>query len=119
MAGLLSTMLGRLHRRYPGITVHMAHLGELEQQQRELRERRIDLVIGRLGSNIEGDVETQILYQDSICVVAGLRIAGVRGEGLSYLNWRTNHGAFCPRILLSALLSKKPSTSGEYLCAGR
>ena len=73
MAGLLSTMLGRLHRRYPGITVHMAHLGELEQQQRELRERRIDLVIGRLGSNIEGDVETQILYQDSICVVAGLQ----------------------------------------------
>ena len=59
MAGLLSTMLGRLHRRYPGITVHMTHLGELEQQHRELRERKIDLVIGRLGSNIEGDVETQ------------------------------------------------------------
>jgi DNA-binding transcriptional LysR family regulator len=71
MAGLLSTMLGRLHRRYPGITVHMAHLGELEQQHRELRERRIDLVIGRLGSKIEDDVETQILYEDSICVVMG------------------------------------------------
>jgi DNA-binding transcriptional LysR family regulator len=71
MAGLLSTMLGRLHRRYPGITVHMTHLGELEQQHRELRERKIDLVIGRLGSNIEGDVETQILYEDSIRVVAG------------------------------------------------
>ena len=119
VAGLLSTMLGRLHRRYPGITVHMAHLGELEQQQRELRERRIDLVIGRLGSNVEGDVETQILYQDSICVVAGSQIAGVRGEGSNYPNWRTNRGAFYPRILLSALLSKKPSASGEYLCAGR
>src|SRR6516164_3278836 len=74
IAGLLSTVLGRLRRRYPGITVHMMHVGPLADQYRELRERRIDLVLGRLASKIEieNDIQTQILYQDRLLVVAGL-----------------------------------------------
>jgi DNA-binding transcriptional LysR family regulator len=74
IAGLLSTVLGRLRRRYPGITVHMMHVGLLADQYRELRERRIDLVLGRLASKIEieSDIQTQILYQDRLFVVAGL-----------------------------------------------
>jgi DNA-binding transcriptional LysR family regulator len=74
IAGLLSTVLGRLRRRYPGITVHMMHVGLLADQYRELRERRIDLVLGRLASKIEieNDIQTQVLYQDRLFVVAGL-----------------------------------------------
>ena len=74
IAGLLSTVLGRLRRRYPGITVHMMHVGLLADQYRELRERRLDLVLGRLASKteIENDIQTQILYQDRLFVVAGL-----------------------------------------------
>jgi DNA-binding transcriptional LysR family regulator len=72
IAGLLSTVLERLRRRYPGITIHMTHAGSLEDQYRELRERKIDLALGRLTSTIEDDIETQILYQDRILVVAGL-----------------------------------------------
>jgi DNA-binding transcriptional LysR family regulator len=71
MADFLSTVLGQLHHRYPGITVHVTHLGELGQQHRELRERKIDLVIGRLGSKNQNDIETQTLYEDNICIVAG------------------------------------------------
>jgi DNA-binding transcriptional LysR family regulator len=75
MAGLLSTVLGRLRKRYPGISIHLVHMASLTDQYRELRERRIDLVFGRLGSKIEieNDFETQILYQDQIVVVAGPR----------------------------------------------
>jgi len=76
IAGLLSTVLGRLRRRYPGITIHMTHMAvaPLTDQYRELRERKIDLVLGRLPSKIEieDDIETQILYQDRIFVVGGL-----------------------------------------------
>ena len=74
IAGLLSTVLGRLRRRYPGITIHMTHVAPLEDQYRELRERKIDLVLGRLASKIEmeNDIETQILYQDRIFVVGRL-----------------------------------------------
>jgi len=74
IAGLLATVLGRLRRQYPGITIHMTHVVPLVDQHRELRERKIDLVLGRLASKsgIESDIETQIIYQDRFCVVAGL-----------------------------------------------
>jgi DNA-binding transcriptional LysR family regulator len=53
----------------------MAHVWPLADQYRELRERKIDLVLGRLASNVEleSDIETQVLYQDRIFVVAGLQ----------------------------------------------
>jgi DNA-binding transcriptional LysR family regulator len=75
IAGLVSTVLGRLRRRYPGIAIHMTHVGPLADQYRELRERKIDLVFGQIAPKIEleSDIETQILYQDRIVVAAGLR----------------------------------------------
>ena len=71
IAGLLSTVLERLRRSYPGITIHTRHVASLADQHRELRERRVDLVLGRLASTVENDIETQILYHDRIFVVAG------------------------------------------------
>ena len=71
IAGLLSSVLERLRRQYPGITIHTRHVVSLADQHRELRERRVDLVLGRLASTVENDIETQILYHDRIFVVAG------------------------------------------------
>lgn len=77
-AGLLSTLIGRLQRRYPGITIHMTHVWPLEQQYRELRERRIDLCLGRLApdAKIEKDLEAEVLYHDRILVATGTRTRG-------------------------------------------
>jgi DNA-binding transcriptional LysR family regulator len=72
IAGLLSTVLGRLHRQYPGIAFNMTHLEPLPDQYRELRERKIDLVFGPLASTSEDDIEMQVLCQDRIFVVTGL-----------------------------------------------
>jgi len=72
IAGLLSTVFQRLRRQYPGITIHLKHAGSLEDQYRELRERKVDLVLGRLASTGEDDIETQVLYEDRIVVVTGL-----------------------------------------------
>jgi DNA-binding transcriptional LysR family regulator len=74
IAGLLSTVVGRLRRQYPGITIHMTHLGSLVDQCRELRERKLDLVFAQFDSKIavESDIENETLYQDQIFVVAGL-----------------------------------------------
>ena len=72
IAGLLSTVLLRLRRRYPGITIHLRHAARLADQYRELRERNVDLVLGRLAATSEEDIETQILYEDRIFVLAGL-----------------------------------------------
>ena len=72
IAGLLSTVLLRLRRRYPGITLHMRHVARLADQYRELRERNVDLVLGQLAATSQDDIETQILYEDRIFVLAGL-----------------------------------------------
>ena len=72
IAGLLSTVFQRLRRQYPGITIHLKHAGSLEDQYRELRERKVDLVLGRLASTGEDDIETRVLYEDRIVVVTGL-----------------------------------------------
>jgi len=70
--GLLSTVFQRLRRQYPGITIHLKHAGSLEDQYRELRERKVDLALGRLASTGEDDIETRVLYEDRIVVVTGL-----------------------------------------------
>ena len=72
IAGLLSTVFQRLRRWSPGITVHLRHAGSLEDQYRELRDRKVDLALGRLAPIGEDDIETQVLYEDRMFVVAGL-----------------------------------------------
>jgi DNA-binding transcriptional LysR family regulator len=73
IAGLVATLIGRLRHQYPGVTVHMTHIWPPQQQYRELRERRIDLVLGRLAPDLEmeKDLEAEVLYHDRIVVVAG------------------------------------------------
>jgi DNA-binding transcriptional LysR family regulator len=75
VAGLLSTLVSRLRSRYPGITIHMTNVWPREQQYRELRERKIDMVVGRLAPDLkmEKDLEAEILYHDCILVAAGSR----------------------------------------------
>jgi DNA-binding transcriptional LysR family regulator len=73
IAGLVATVVERLRRRYPGITTHMTHVASLADQCRDLRERKIDLIIGKLASSADSDVDSQTLCQDRMFVVAGPR----------------------------------------------
>jgi DNA-binding transcriptional LysR family regulator len=47
IAGPLSAISDQLRRRFPGITVHTTNLAVPAQQYRELRERKVDLILGR------------------------------------------------------------------------
>ena len=71
--GLIPTVFGRLRRQYPGIAIDVTSVGAASEQQRELRERKVDLVVGRLPPSSEEDIHTEILFHDRIVVVAGLQ----------------------------------------------
>ena len=73
IAGLLSSVLTTLRRRYPGITIHMTNAASLADQYRQLRERSVDLVLGRIAPKtaVESDIELHTLYQDRMVVVGG------------------------------------------------
>jgi DNA-binding transcriptional LysR family regulator len=73
IAGLIATVFGRLRRQYPGIAIDVTSVGSMSEQQRELRERKIDLVLGRITQSDGEDIDTEILFHDRIVVVAGLQ----------------------------------------------
>jgi DNA-binding transcriptional LysR family regulator len=70
-AALLPAVFGGLRRRHPGLSMHVVPAISVAQQYRELRERRADLVIGRLPSSVDTDIEAEVLYHERLVVVAG------------------------------------------------
>jgi DNA-binding transcriptional LysR family regulator len=71
IAGLIATVFGRLRRRYSGIASDVASV-VISEQHRMLRERKVDIVLGRVTQS-EDDVNAEILFHDRMLVVAGLQ----------------------------------------------
>jgi DNA-binding transcriptional LysR family regulator len=69
--GLLPTVFGPLRRQHPGIAIHVISLSTTSQRYHGLRERRVDLALGRMAGPIEDDIAAEILFYDRIVVVVG------------------------------------------------
>ena len=95
-----SAIFDQLRRRYPGITVHTTNLAAPAQQYRELRERKVDLILGRIPSPIEDDVATEVWFQNRLYVVAGLQSRWSRRRTINSPNWPMSLGLFHRQILL-------------------
>ncbi len=71
-AGFVPAIVDRLTRRYPQISVHTVSAQPGEQEFHELRERSVDLLLGRLFKPVSfEDVAVETLCQDTFFVVAG------------------------------------------------
>ena len=68
-------MIDRLCDRHPGLTANVTLMSRpITVEIRELRERNVDLIIGRGASVIpEDDLNSDILFEESFIVVAGVR----------------------------------------------
>jgi DNA-binding transcriptional LysR family regulator len=73
IGGLLPAAMTCLRGERPGITVHVSQVTSVAQQYSELRERKVDLVVGRIPKSVEFDIKAEILFQERTVVVAGLR----------------------------------------------
>jgi DNA-binding transcriptional LysR family regulator len=71
IVGVLPAVFDRLHRKYPGISIHVLPISQNPQQYRDLRERKIDLLLGRITLPVQDDLHADILFHDAIKVVAG------------------------------------------------
>jgi len=71
MAGLLPAVLERVHHQYPRIDFHVTQIPAISAQVRELRERNIDLTMGRLVGPLDDDMSAEELFDDRVFVVAG------------------------------------------------
>jgi len=70
---LLPSVCKDFGRRHPGVSIHVTEVTRIAQQYRELRERNVDLVIGRIAQAPEDDIDTEVLFHDRSYVVASSR----------------------------------------------
>jgi DNA-binding transcriptional LysR family regulator len=71
-AGLVPAVIDRVTRKYPRISVYVVETQTAEQDFRELHERSVDLMLGRLLKPLTSeDVNVEVLCQDHFVVVTG------------------------------------------------
>jgi DNA-binding transcriptional LysR family regulator len=71
-AGLLPVVLDRLAQQYPQLVFHVDQTVPATSEFRELRQRSIDLVLGRISVPFTAeDLHAEVLYQERLSVVAG------------------------------------------------
>ena len=70
-AGFLPAVIERFSREQPRVRLDVAQAVLNEQHYRELRERSIDLLLGRIPTPFgENDLDAEVLYDDQVIVVA-------------------------------------------------
>ena len=73
-AALLPAVIERLSNQHPGVTVHVSQMSRpITQEIQQLRERNVDLIIGRGIFPIpEDDLNAEILFNDRLVVAVGM-----------------------------------------------
>jgi DNA-binding transcriptional LysR family regulator len=83
-AGLLPAVIDQLLRQYPRITLQVAQTVFATTQYRELRERTIDLLLGRIFMPLaEDDIDADVLFDDPVVIVAASQSPWARSRRLA------------------------------------
>jgi DNA-binding transcriptional LysR family regulator len=74
VAGFLPAVIRSLHRRHPNVTIDVTLSVAVDTLYRELRDRDVDLILGRIFTPFEEeDLKAEVLFNDSTVIVAGRR----------------------------------------------
>jgi DNA-binding transcriptional LysR family regulator len=72
-AGLIPAIIDRISRQHPRIAFHIRQAPSTAQLDRELRDRNIDLIIGRVPGQIVEGLNIEILFDEPVFVVATMQ----------------------------------------------
>jgi DNA-binding transcriptional LysR family regulator len=73
-AGFLPAIIKSLHRRHPRLVIHVKLSVVADTLFRELRDRNVDLILGRnLTPFVEDDLKAETLFNETTVIVAGRR----------------------------------------------
>jgi len=73
-AGFMPEVIDQFSRTYPRVLIHVANAQTATQEFHELRERTVDLLLGRILKPVADDeIDAEVLWQDQFFVVAGSR----------------------------------------------
>ena len=77
-AGLLPAIMERLAASHPRVILHVLQAYTVTEEFRELRERSVDLMLGRVSRPLDDDLAAEVLYDDRLFVVVGAGSAWAR-----------------------------------------
>ena len=108
MAGLLPAIIEKLSRAHPKIVVHVDYAEHATTEFRELRDRSVDLIIGRISEPARyDDLNIEPLYEEKYYVVASAhstwaRRRKVKLADLVYERWIH----MPPNVIISTLIEQ-------------
>jgi len=71
-AGLVPVVIDHLSRQFPGLVFNVIQAPTVTLQYRDLRERRVELILGRMVTPVaDEDLNVEALFDDPLFVVAG------------------------------------------------
>ena len=72
LEGIIPAVIGHVYRLYPRLTVYLTQLPAGAQRYRDLRERNVDFVVGRVSlAGMERDLAVEILFDDPVAIAVG------------------------------------------------
>jgi DNA-binding transcriptional LysR family regulator len=111
-SGLLPAAIDRLSRHHPRLVVRVVH-ASATQEFRELRERRVDLVLARMArSFVDDDLDIEILFDDPHRVVVGARSRWASRRKITLAELVDEPWIFPPPQVLSAMLAEAFKAQG-------
>jgi len=113
-AGPLPAIIDRFSRRHPRVALTVAQAVFATAHYRELRERRIDLLMGRMFPSFEADdLQSERLFDDQLVVVSGIRSRWTRARRLELADLAGERWVLPPADSLPGL-----STADLFRAAG-
>jgi DNA-binding transcriptional LysR family regulator len=112
-AGLLPAVLVRFSFEQPGIRVNVAQAVMNTAHYRDLRERTIDLLVGRIPDPFnESDLEAKFAYDDQVVVVAGRQSKWARSRRPSLADLAAERWILPPDDTMPGLLAAELFRAG-------
>ena len=83
-AGFLSAVIDRFSSQYPRIVINAGQIVAARLEFRELRERSVDLLIGRIPTPLsDEDLHAEVFFEDRIHIVAGQQSRWARRQRIA------------------------------------
>lgn len=94
-AGLLPAIIERFAQDFPRAVLYVPHEDIAVMQYDNLRERKAELVFGRLPAKMtEPDLMAETLFGESLVVVASAENPWAKRRNLTLADWSASHGCW-------------------------
>jgi DNA-binding transcriptional LysR family regulator len=108
-----SAIIEKLSRSHPDVVVRVVTAQPATLEFRELRERQVDLLLGRVTALVDDDVELEILIEDRLLVVAGAGNRWTRRTKIELADLVSERWLLLPsNNVISALIAKAFAAQG-------